>query len=162
MRCARQDARTPTGRKRYVRERPYLPKRRRYACRQGDAVKIVVYDFETYEAITFISVPNWRDMGMQPGEPINVPITPPPEPVAVGRYRREAPPDFSISYVTLRFEWFRLRNSPEKLWLAFVNDAESALLLRSIFMPGQHREVRARVDMGYAKGYMQAISDDWR
>lgn len=121
-------------------------------------MKIVVYDFETYEAITFISVPHWREMGMQPGEPINIPIEPPRTPVAIGRSAMP-PPDFEFHYVTLRFEWFRLRNSPERLWFAFVHNAESALLLRSIFLPGQSREVRARVDMGFAKGYMQALSD---
>lgn len=48
------------------------------------------------------------------------------------------------------------RGSQEHLML-FTRDEESALLLESAFLPGQHRRVQDRERMAFAQGFLHAL-----
>ena len=42
-------------------------------------------------------------------------------------------------------------------WMLFTNDEESAMLLKSAFLPGQQKEVQMREQQAFAKGFWSAI-----
>ena len=62
---------------------------------------------------------------------------------------------FDIRKVCITIEPFIRRG--QRHWMLFTQDEEAALLLKSTFLPGQHKEVMAREDAAFAKGFWTAI-----
>lgn len=72
-------------------------------------------------------------------------------------------PDFD-SWIERRYQVQTVRIEIEPLirrgeihWMLFTADEESALLLRSAFLPGQLAEVQAKERAAFARGFFKAI-----
>ena len=57
--------------------------------------------------------------------------------------------------VTIKAE--RLRRGNQEHLMLFTSDEESALLLESAFLPGQHRWVQERERVAFAQGFLHAL-----
>ncbi len=71
-------------------------------------------------------------------------------------------PEEPISFRNMGFRTVRITIEPfirnrQRHWFLFTHDEESALLLRSTFLPGQHKEVKMLQDEAFAKGFWRAI-----
>lgn len=120
-------------------------------------MRTVVYDHETYEPITVIEVPGSFLAEIESGKrgPI---LVFPTRPIVSTLAPRE-----DISPTTMAFRTVRLRFEPiykgqaRILWLATTDDGETALLLRSAFLPGQQHAVQEREQTAFLKGLVIAI-----
>ena len=64
--------------------------------------------------------------------------------------------DFSFRTVTIHAEL--LRRGKHTHLMLFTQDEESALLLKSAFLPGQHKDVQGREKQAFAQGFISALS----
>lgn len=116
-------------------------------------MRVIVFDRELHEPLTVVSVPQWLADMAKSGQPIR--LAPPPPPLDVRSYAEVAVlEDLRVTVVTLTFERVvRGRGGDEVLfWYAYADDPETALLLRSAFLPGQEGEVQRREKAAYVKG----------
>jgi hypothetical protein len=96
---------------------------------------------------------DWHDVGLPWGSPIRVPIMRPLTLLAA--YADPVIPFPGVSSVLIYFERFRRPNG-SLMVVAFTGDAETALLLNSVFLPGQQRAVRERD--AFSAGFADAIA----
>jgi hypothetical protein len=70
---------------------------------------------------------------------------------------RDNPDNPKNNIVTIRFEpiW---KGQKRLMWLATTQDGETALLLRSTFLPGQQGEVERERQKAFMRGFMAAIA----
>ena len=75
---------------------------------------------------------------------------------------RVTPPDPNEP---IRMDFRQVRITVEKFirrgqiyWMLFTQDEESAMLLKSTFLPGQQKEVRMREEEAFARGFWKAVS----
>jgi len=71
-------------------------------------------------------------------------------------YNCSAPAELKFHRVTIAAEVLRLRD--KKHLMLFTHDEESALLLKSAFLPGQQREVQEVRKHGFAAGFLDALT----
>ena len=101
-------------------------------------MRVPVYCSETFEALTILKLEDWALRMLDQGciylrfAPI-LPLSVTPE-------IDEAIMSDIVPICTVRFDPLRLREM--KSWIGVTDDAETALALRSVFLPGQQSEVR--------------------
>jgi hypothetical protein len=114
----------------------------RYTNKEND-MRVPIYCGETFEALTIIKVEKWGlemlDDGCRFLRFAPFIKMPPPPPRSV-QYAGAEMRDESVRICTIQFE--RLRLGDLKSWIGVTGDGETALLLRSVFLPGQQSEVR--------------------
>lgn len=113
-------------------------------------MRAVLYSARDLEPITVIELPDWAVEMLRRHDRIALNVA---EPLTAGAL-------FDPS--TLRFRvvkiWAeQLRMGHNKTLMVFTNDDETALLLEAAFLPGQQRDVRARVDDARARGFWHAL-----
>jgi hypothetical protein len=106
-------------------------------------MRVPIYCGETFEALTIIKVEKWGLKMLDDGclflrfAPV---IRMPPPPPRSVQYAGAEMRDESVRICTIKFERLRLRDLES--WIGVTDDGETALLLRSVFLPGQQSEVR--------------------
>jgi hypothetical protein len=117
-------------------------------------MRVVVYDKETMEPLTVISIPG--DYLSRFGRRMHFPVI---QPISFGPVPTEIEPiNMRRWYVTLDFEPIYNGKDPHPMmWLCTTNDGETALLLRSVFLPGQQREVQERTRDAFLSGLAAAL-----
>ena len=130
-------------------------------------MRVVIYDREDMEPITVISLPEWgRDylreieQGKR-GPEITFPVVQPMR----ARERDGAasqidPTDLRKSTCRLRFEPIWEEHAGKRrclMWLCTTMDGETALLLKSTFLPGQQAAVNEEREKAFVGGLMAAF-----
>lgn len=124
-------------------------------------MRTVIYDAEDMEPITVIDVPRQFMEEIESGKrgPVltfavmprltSGDIFDPAEPPSLQETRR--------CYFTIRFEpiW---KGRKRLMWLATTMDGETALLARSIFLPGQQAAVEQERRVAFMRGLMAAMA----
>jgi len=106
-------------------------------------MRVPIYCGETFEALTIIKVEKWGLEMLDDGcrflrfAPF---IKMPPPPLRSVHCSGAVMRDESVRICTIQF--IRLRLTDLKSWIGVTGDGETALLLRSVFLPGQQSEVR--------------------
>lgn len=102
-------------------------------------MRVPIYCGETFEALTLIRLEPWAlrmlDQGcvyLRFAPEVTVSISP--------RDTADVLMAEEITTCTIRFDPLRLRKMAT--WIGVTDDAETALALRSVFLPGQQSEVR--------------------
>ena len=110
-----------------------------YRCRNKENdMRVPIYCGETFEALTIIKVEKWGLKMLDDGcrflrfAPVMKP--------RVTRYGEPEMLNESLRICTIQFERLCLRDLNS--WIGVTSDGETALLLRSVFLPGQQSEVR--------------------
>lgn len=130
-------------------------------------MRVVIYDREDMEPITVISLPEWgRDylreieQGKR-GPDITFAVIPPMRAGNWGGADLDASPaDFRKHTCRLRFEpiWEGHEGKRRRLmWLCTTMDGETALLLKSTFLPGQQAAVNEEREKAFVSGLMAAF-----
>ena len=113
-----------------------------YRCRNKENdMRVPIYCGETFEALTIIKVEQWGLKMLDDGCLFLrfAPVMKLPLP-GLDQYAEAVMRDESLRLCTIQFERLRLRDLNS--WIGVTDDAETALLLRSVFLPGQQSEVR--------------------
>ncbi|WP_248769083.1 hypothetical protein [Pseudomonas sp. MWU12-2345] len=71
----------------------------------------------------------------------------------------ETPQPFDMSQWIVRITAEVLVRGQHSSLMLFTNDEEAALLLKSVFLPGQHREVQDREKSAFAQGFLHALNN---
>jgi hypothetical protein len=101
-------------------------------------MRLVIYDDDTMEPITVVSVPWFGEKDIERlGRRLRLSTPPPQELVAFDPGPPEAP--FRAPIVELRFEQFVRHGRPS--WMCFTREAELAMLLDPDWLPGQRRRI---------------------
>lgn len=114
-------------------------------------MRVVLYDDETMEPLTVITIPMWAHERLRAGEPIQFPVW---------RSLLDAP----IGPATIQMElplvrvWFEefLRHG-QRHWFCFTRDGENAIQLRSVFLAGQTPAVLEREREAFSRGLIAAL-----
>lgn len=124
-------------------------------------MRVVIHDAETYEPITVVTIANQYIRDMEEGKrdySLRLPIPMPASPYARNAQAldwREAKTDI----LRVRFEPIhRGRGGERFMWLCTAEDGDSALLLRSTFLPGQQKDVNAIARQAYLRGAFEALT----
>lgn len=114
-------------------------------------MRAVLYT-DDMEPITVVSLPEYARDYLEECGIVNIPVCPP-----LTSYLEdiEAPPKITYNVVTIRAE-IMVRNS-RRHTLLFTNDDESALLLKSAFLPGQQATINGIKREEFARGFLEAI-----
>ena len=115
-------------------------------------MRIVLFDDETMEPLTVLSVPGWAADMMKDGCVYRAPVM---EPISMYEYDPRGVKPAKFRTVSIRLERFIRRE--QEHWFAFTKDAETSLLLRSVFLPGQQREVSYREKEAFSKGLITGM-----
>lgn len=124
-------------------------------------MRTVIYDAEDMEPITVIDVPRQFMKEIESGkrDPILHFAVMPPLSSAASFNPTEPPPiqEYRRFYFTIRFEpiW---KGRKRLMWLATTMDGETALLARSIFLPGQQAAVEQERRAAFMRGIMAAMT----
>jgi len=118
-------------------------------------MRVVLYDEETLEPLTVLNLPidprRLADSGAC--RHFTFPI---PMPFLMTRSEIDESIPRPIPVVHIWFEKIEHTHRPP-LWLALTKEVENALLLRSVFLPGQRKEVREEYERGIVDGLMRAL-----
>jgi len=111
-----------------------------YTNKEND-MRVPIYCGETFEALTIIKVEKWGLKMLDDGRRFLsfAPVMPPRWRQA-DQYADAVMHYESLRTCTIQFERLCLRDL--KSWIGVTDDGETALLLRSVFLPGQQSEVR--------------------
>lgn len=122
-------------------------------------MRVVIHDKETYEPITVVTIPSQYIREMEQGTrdySLRLPI-----PMQASGYAYDAKLDATMAkaaILRIRFEPIhRGRGGERFMWLCTAEDGDSALLLRSVFLPGQMKEVRYVEQEAYLRGLFEAL-----
>lgn len=122
-------------------------------------MRIVLFDYDTFEPITVCNILDWDALGIPEGSPINVPIMPHTRPISNEKYVPSF--DHRINFITIRFERFYRRfddyRPSIRTWFAFTNDPQQALLLKAAFLPGQRWETQEISREAFANGFINGL-----
>lgn len=114
-------------------------------------MRAVLYSYD-FEPITVIYVPEWARQHMEQHQCFAMAVF---ERLPVRPCDYEAPA--TRSYRIVRIQCERLRRGYRSHWMLFTEDEESALLLRTAFLPGQLGEVQERQREAFSKGFWAAV-----
>ncbi len=115
-------------------------------------MRTVIYDAELMEPITIVDIPPHIFAGVEHGAFRNVSIPIYPRISAAASTYADAPIECSTPpRCQVRFEPVR-RNGGVMFWLCITEDGESALLLRSVFLPGQQKELSEERREAFLRG----------
>jgi hypothetical protein len=115
-------------------------------------MRVVVYDDETMEPITAITLPKWMTDRLKAHELIKVPYMP----RVMATFDPNVPLDPVRTYAEIWFESFH-RNG-ERHWFCFTRDGEHALRLKSVFLAGQMQAVLDREQAAFSEGVLKALT----
>lgn len=118
-------------------------------------MKIVIYDHETYEPITVVEVHISFLREIESGKRPPSLIFPVLHDLLL-QSRAELSSYVKMRTVRINFERI-MKGNRTLLWLAKTEDGETALLLRSAFLPGQNKEVQAREQAAFLGGLLAAV-----
>jgi len=118
-------------------------------------MRVVIYDAEDMEPITVIKLDDrWVQM-LKQGREVTMAVTP-----LLPTSYLEEPLDwertYQISRCRLRFERI-MKGDKLMMWICTTVDGESALLLRSVFLPGQQSAVADERERAFRKGLGAAL-----
>lgn len=115
-------------------------------------LRVVVYDDETMEPITAITLQRWMFERLRDGDSIRIPYYPP----VVGQYSGNA--KFEPTGPMWAEVWFEkfIRHGHEH-WFCFTRDGEHAVRLKSTFLAGQLSEVQRRERDAFSSGVVKAL-----
>jgi hypothetical protein len=131
-------------------------------------MRVVIYDREDMEPITVITLPEWGREFLREierghrGPEITFPVRPPMRAVDWKEPPADVPvTDFRRFQCRIRFEPIWEGDGPKRrclMWLCTTRDGESALLLKSTFLPGQQAAVNEERQKAFTDGLMAAFS----
>ena len=113
-------------------------------------MRVVLYD-TGLEPITVLNLPAWATERLKAGEYIRFAVPP----MIPATYYVPAPCYEILRIVTIWFEPL-VRNGIHA-WMAFTKEAEDALLLKSVFLPGQQSEVQRRERDAFYSGLLAEL-----
>ena len=117
-------------------------------------MRCVLYDYETFEPITVIALPGWAAEMLAERGSITLPAWNSAALNYVGPGKDIEP---RVLYAVHVFAEIIIFHRQEVLML-FTRDAETSLLLRSVFLSGQRAELQRREDAAFAEGVVAALS----
>ncbi|MFL5063479.1 MAG: hypothetical protein ACJ8FU_08635 [Xanthobacteraceae bacterium] len=120
-------------------------------------MRAVIYDAEGYEPLTVIDVPQRFMREIERNERPPVLRFAVPRPYVRPFVPERLDPLAFMNVVTVRFEPI-YKGKRRFMWLCTTEDAESALLLRAVFLPGQQGEVNHQLEEAFLKGMFAAMS----
>lgn len=124
-------------------------------------MRVVVYDAEDMEPITVIQLPGHMREYLNEildgcrGPEITFPLQ---RPFSAADFVAKEPPALTMAlYVRLKFEpiW---KGKGLLMWLCTTRDGETALLLKSVFLPGQQRELNQQREDAFMAGLFAAMA----
>lgn len=124
-------------------------------------MRVVVYDAEDMEPITVIQLPgHMREylneiLDGRRGPEITFLLQ---QPLSAADFVTKEPPALTMMpYVRLKFEpiW---KGKGLLMWLCTTRDGETALLLKSVFLPGQQRELNQQREDAFMAGLFAAMA----
>jgi len=115
------------------------------------AMRVVLYDDGTMEPITVLHLPSWFTTRLAEGERMLVPMVLPLKEV------RDGDPIGPIPKTSVTIWFERFVRKGQQHWFAFTAEGEDALLCRTVFLPGQQREVQSREKVAFMRGLLGAI-----
>lgn len=118
-------------------------------------MRVIVFDDETMEPITAITLPKWMTDRLRSGERIRVPYVPQislADAIAPG----DLPPAVPRTWCEIWFEKFVRKGSTH--WFCFTGEGEHALNLKSVFLAGQARAVIEREEAAFGRGVLAALT----
>jgi hypothetical protein len=124
----------------------------------GNTMRAVLYA-DDMEPITVIELSGYALRVLQERRMVNLEVRPPSTELGLGLGPTLAVADMNlcIRVVTIRAEDFY--RSGQKHTLLFTANEESAMLLKSAFLPGQRRTLQDNEREAFAKGFLTAIEN---
>lgn len=107
-----------------------------------------------FEPITALTLDAWMIGFMEREGRVTLPVL--EEPAVTPAKPEQSVPRPIFRTVTITAEPLRIRG--QRHMLLFTQDEESALLLKSVFLPGQRRALREAEDDAMAKGVLRGIT----
>jgi len=116
-------------------------------------MRVVIYDAEDMEPITVIKLDDRLVMRLRQDRELRIPVRlPMRSPTLEMTEARLAGP----RYCCIRFEPI-MKGEDFMMWICTTMDGESALLLRSVFLPGQQASVAREREDAFMQGLMVAL-----
>lgn len=116
-------------------------------------MRVVLYDDETMEPLTAITLPIWMHERLRAGQMVHVPFI---EPISLAEQRGDGPlGPMPKMFATIWFEEFHRKGL--RHWLCFTRDSENAMKLKAVFLPGQWSEVHKRERDAFNAGVIEAL-----
>lgn len=117
-------------------------------------MQVVLYT-DDFEPITVINLPPFAKGYLENHRHIRVPV--PVDITDVLYFRRDAPIiGDTLKVVTIKIE--KIYRNGKEHFLFFTNDEESALLLKSTFLPGQRSEIRKKEREAFCRGFLRGFT----
>lgn len=114
-------------------------------------MRVVLYTND-FEPITVLFLEEYILQYIEERGEVTMPVI---APLIIREFTEECPVFKSSNNVHIRAERFFYRNKSQ--YLLFTADEESAMLLKSVFLPGQYSEVQERERMAAARGFLKAL-----
>lgn len=116
-------------------------------------MRAVIYDDETFEPLTVVDLPRWAVDMLEEGRIVRFYVM---RPHKVRSYNvPDENPTIEHDTVALRFERIYWHGRPH--WLAVTHTPETALLMRSTLLAGQHAAVQDRERAAFQRGLLEAL-----
>lgn len=118
-------------------------------------MRVIVFDDETMEPITAITLPMWMADRLRSSDRIRVPYVPKialPEMIDTDTLPETLP----RNWCEVWFEKFIRHGNPH--WFCFTREGEHALNLKSVFLAGQARAVIEREEAAFNEGVLAALT----
>ena len=123
-------------------------------------MRAVIYDQEGYEPLTVVEVPESFMREIESGRRdrrLRFPI-PSTLPTYLDLMRDAEPTPVRDMSCEIFFDPIYNDRQPKPfMWLCTTRDPDTALLLRSTFLPGQNREVQSLMQAAFTRGLMAAM-----
>jgi len=120
-------------------------------------MRIVIYDKDDHEPITVIHLPKWAaDVAIERGH-VRLYTFPDIDLSALTAMSTPMETTLKQRVVTLSFEPV-YKGKELLMWLVYADDPESALLLRSTFLPGQRGQINEMKKQAFLKGLIEGLS----
>jgi len=118
-------------------------------------MRVVIYDAEDMEPITVVKLPPWVIELAERGQSVTVPVL---KPITAGwaNEQIDLPRTAALSQCRLKFDCI-MKGNERMMWICTTMDGESALLLRSVFLPGQQSALNEERSNAFLDGLMAAM-----
>ena len=114
-------------------------------------MRVVLYA-EDFEPITVIELTEFAVGHLQTHGAVRLAVPSPVQYLSAPL----SPSNLHLAIVTIRAE--KLRRAGRNHMMLFTGDEESALMLKSAFLPGQRKDVQSAQKQAFAQGFLSALS----
>lgn len=119
-------------------------------------MRVVIFAESDFEPITAVMLGPSAIHHLRNNETLQLAVMMPPmlEPWNAG-----VVPDFRMRTVRLRPVWIRNPHWPQDNFVLVTHDEQSAMLLKSEFLPGQQAELSRRQESAFVRGFFKCLAE---